>query len=174
MKTNDQIKINDQVTSADLFNIEDYTNGLAEYIRKCSAPMTIAIQGSWGSGKISMMRRIQKAINDDCCWIEVNTWQYSQFDLGNNLPLVFYKCLIEKNISTIADKCTRTFGKKANTQISGKRFEELVKGFLDKNEQSPELIELLTDAVKHSRDADKEEVVRSAFLTLREEKVLSR
>ncbi len=96
MKTNDQIKINDQVTSADLFNIEDYTNGLAEYICKCSAPMTIAVQGSWGSGKTSMMRRIQKAINDDCSWIEINTWQYSQFELGNNLPLVFYKCLIEK------------------------------------------------------------------------------
>lgn len=89
---------NDLSSTEDLFNIENYTQGLAEFIATCCCPMTIAIQGNWGSGKTSMMLRLQneKSIIKNCECVNINTWQYSQFELGNQLPIVFYSCLIEK------------------------------------------------------------------------------
>ena len=35
----------------DRFNITKYINGLTGFILECNTPMTIAIQGDWGSGK---------------------------------------------------------------------------------------------------------------------------
>jgi len=35
----------------DLFGIGRYISGLCSFIAKCPTPMTIAIQGGWGSGK---------------------------------------------------------------------------------------------------------------------------
>ena len=42
----------------DLFSIETYIDGLCQFIRNCDTPMTISIQGDWGSGKTSMMNMI--------------------------------------------------------------------------------------------------------------------
>ena len=41
--------------SEDLFNLSTYVNGLCSFIRNCETPMTISIQGDWGSGKTSMI-----------------------------------------------------------------------------------------------------------------------
>jgi ABC-type lipoprotein export system ATPase subunit len=43
----------------DLFNIEKYIQGLSRFILECNTPMTIAIQGDWGSGKTSFMNMIK-------------------------------------------------------------------------------------------------------------------
>ncbi len=41
------------------FGTERYVNGLIKFIENSSAPITIALQGEWGSGKTSMMTRLQ-------------------------------------------------------------------------------------------------------------------
>ena len=41
----------DQVADEDLFNIGHYITGLTKYIETCNTPMTVSIQGSWGTGK---------------------------------------------------------------------------------------------------------------------------
>lgn len=89
---------NDSPSSNDLFDIKAYTNGVSEFIASCNCPMTIAIQGDWGTGKTSMMHRIKEedVVKDNCVAVDLNTWEYSQFELGNNLPIVFYSALIEK------------------------------------------------------------------------------
>lgn len=69
----------------DLFNVEVYVNALCSFIRSCETPMTISIQGDWGSGKTSMMN-MMKANMQGAVWpIWFNTWQFSQFDMGNSL-----------------------------------------------------------------------------------------
>lgn len=66
-----------------------YVDALHRFILSCETPMTVAIQGDWGSGKTSLMNLIRSSMEGGdgrirCAWI--NTWQFSQFDLGAELP----------------------------------------------------------------------------------------
>ncbi len=49
--------------------------------------MTVAIQGGWGTGKTSVMNMLSKDLESeaDVHVVHFNTWQYSQFDLGDQL-----------------------------------------------------------------------------------------
>lgn len=77
---------NDMPADNDLVNVETYISGLANFITKCQTPMTIAIQGDWGSGKTSAMKTLKRNLDKNEYWqIDFNTWQYSQFDLGDQL-----------------------------------------------------------------------------------------
>lgn len=73
----------------DKLGVRDYYRGLANFIMRCETPMTIAIQGDWGSGKTSAMNYIKEDLrnskNKTVSVIEFNAWQYSQFDLGDAL-----------------------------------------------------------------------------------------
>lgn len=81
----------------DLFNVEAYINGLSQFIEQCSTPMTISIQGDWGSGKTSFMNMIKKSLDiKEIPTIWINTWQFSQFNLGDSLPTLFLNKIIEK------------------------------------------------------------------------------
>ena len=42
-------------TEPDLFDIKGYQDALVEFIKYAEAPLTIALQGEWGSGKTSLM-----------------------------------------------------------------------------------------------------------------------
>ena len=42
-------------TQEDLFGIQVYQNALIRYIKLTDTPITIALQGEWGSGKTSLM-----------------------------------------------------------------------------------------------------------------------
>ena len=39
----------------DEFGIERYVRALCDFIKSCDTPVTIALQGEWGSGKSSFM-----------------------------------------------------------------------------------------------------------------------
>lgn len=79
----------------DLFEINKYIDGLSEFILECDTPMTIAIQGDWGSGKTSFMNMIRCQIEEKVVTTWFNTWQYSQFNMGDTLSLSLIKRLIE-------------------------------------------------------------------------------
>ena len=64
----------------DQFNIEVYSNALSKFIENIAPPITIALQGEWGSGKTSLMKTLKYRLcaerNEfDAVWI--NTWQFS-------------------------------------------------------------------------------------------------
>lgn len=80
----------------DSFGIKTYIGGLCEFIVSCDTPMTISIQGDWGSGKTSMMNMIKKEVEEKVYPIWFNTWQYSQFNMGNDLCISFLENLINK------------------------------------------------------------------------------
>jgi hypothetical protein len=74
----------------DLFGIDKYKKGLIRFIQNSDTPITIAIQGEWGSGKTSLMNSLQdilcgsymsaeeyKQHKHEFYSIWVNTWQYS-------------------------------------------------------------------------------------------------
>lgn len=68
-------------TQEDLFGIQVYQNALIRYIKLTDTPITIALQGEWGSGKTSLMNLLKYNLCDiDGSMyfpIWINTWQYS-------------------------------------------------------------------------------------------------
>lgn len=49
-------------SAKDDLGVERYVKGLANFIRNCDTPTTIAIQGEWGSGKTSMMNLLRQEL----------------------------------------------------------------------------------------------------------------
>lgn len=80
----------------DRFNVGQYINGLSSFILSCDTPMTISIQGDWGSGKTSMMNMIEANIKTLVYPIWFNTWQFSQFSLGNSLAISMMEVLLQR------------------------------------------------------------------------------
>ena len=68
-------------TQDDLFGIQVYQNALIRYVKLTATPITIALQGEWGSGKTSLMNLLKYHLCDveDSQYfpIWINTWQYS-------------------------------------------------------------------------------------------------
>ncbi len=68
-------------TQDDLFGIQIYQDALIEYVQLTDTPITIALQGEWGSGKTSLMNLLRYNLCDkeDAPYfpIWINTWQYS-------------------------------------------------------------------------------------------------
>lgn len=71
----------------DFLEIKDYVDSLSDFIRKCATPMTIAIQGDWGSGKTSIMGLIKENLSDEVKPISFNTWWFSQFEMQSFLSI---------------------------------------------------------------------------------------
>ena len=72
--------------ASDLLGVDKYTTALIKFISTASMPITMAIQGEWGSGKTSLMNQVRYHLCDETekmdtskpyhgIWI--NTWQYS-------------------------------------------------------------------------------------------------
>lgn len=104
--------------SEDLFNIEVYVNALCSFIRSCDTPMTISIQGDWGSGKTSMMNMMLANMQGAVWPVWFNTWQFSQFDMGNSLAFSMMDVLLkgldcEQDIRKKILRGLAGFGKKA-------------------------------------------------------------
>ncbi|REE25020.1 putative KAP-like P-loop ATPase [Winogradskyella pacifica] len=80
MSTSSIIDVPKKAGDKDQLGIDAYKNGLTGFINTAQTPLTIAIQGEWGSGKTSLMN----AIRHDLCENEngfygiwINTWEYS-------------------------------------------------------------------------------------------------
>lgn len=65
----------------DSLNMQAYAAALTEFIANAQSPLTIALQGEWGSGKTSLMNALKQSLvdNDGAPYLGVwiNTWQYA-------------------------------------------------------------------------------------------------
>lgn len=88
----------DRASQVDNFNIMGYVNGLSKFVMDCNTPMTIGIQGDWGTGKTSIMNMIRNSLEKDqrAEMIWFNTWQFSQFNMGNDLALSLLSTLLHE------------------------------------------------------------------------------
>lgn len=63
----------------DQLGTEKQQDGLVNFMRNCSTPMTIAIQGDWGTGKTSMMQQLKEKLEKEhsgsALWFP--TWQFA-------------------------------------------------------------------------------------------------
>ena len=63
-----------------LLGIDNYSNALSEFILESATPLTIGMQGEWGTGKTSLMYLVKEILDKKSMatsW--VNTWEYSLF-----------------------------------------------------------------------------------------------
>lgn len=65
----------------DRLNMKAYADALTEFIANAKSPLTIALQGEWGSGKTSLMNALKKSLVDKdgapYLGVWINTWQYA-------------------------------------------------------------------------------------------------
>ena len=142
-----EIGFTDEAASEDKFGITDYIGGLARFISVCSTPLTISIQGSWGTGKTSIMNLVKQQLPEDVFPVWFNTWQFSQFNMSEELPVSLLTSLLSafelddkktlddasKIIKTlrICYRVTKGFGIAALDSIVGGKIAEGVKAGFD-------------------------------------------
>ena len=68
----------------DLLSTKYFTDGLVDYIKHADTPLSISLNGEWGSGKTSIMNAIKSDLCDGAdakfYGVWVNTWQFSLLD----------------------------------------------------------------------------------------------
>lgn len=107
----------------DWLGVKPFRDGLARFIKSCQTPMTVAIQGDWGTGKTNMMMLVEEALAPNRHFrlsdpfepvpenreeppvytIRFNTWQYSQFDMGDQLVTSLLGAIGERLLSADVD-----------------------------------------------------------------------
>lgn len=99
----------------DKLGIGQYENGLIQFVEHANTPITIALQGEWGSGKTSLMNTLKNNLCDgeDAKFLGVwiNTWEYSLMKDATTALLDIVNGLA-KNITQIAGNQTGEVGKK--------------------------------------------------------------
>lgn len=94
-------------TQNDLLEIERYTDGLIKFIETSATPITIGIQGEWGSGKTSLLNTIKNSLCDEegaqhySVWL--NTWEYSLLSSPDETLIKIIVGLIDQ-IGTLTKK----------------------------------------------------------------------
>ena len=120
----------------DLLKTKDYANTLARFITRCETPLTIGVQGEWGSGKTSLLNMVKQYLQQqivdhkedekhakpkkipgeqyfECVWI--NTWEHSL--LKSSEECLF--SIIEEIIDQVAIRAgTWAAAKKAKSALS--------------------------------------------------------
>ena len=90
---------------ADLFGIQKYQNALVEFVNHSHTPLTIALQGEWGSGKTSLMNLLDDELCDKGTFYRVwiNSWQYSLMRTPEEAILKIVEGMIEQILKTLSD-----------------------------------------------------------------------
>lgn len=81
----------------DLLKVEKYSLALSNFITRSDTPITIGLQGEWGTGKTSLMSLLLEDFNEKdiaCSW--VNTWEYSMFRGANETTPGVLRGMLEK------------------------------------------------------------------------------
>ena len=81
----------------DTLGIEKYVRGLEQFVLCCPTPMSIALQGDWGTGKTSFLQSMKSDFekeNKNIKTVYFNTWQYSQFKMSDDLYSSFISNIV--------------------------------------------------------------------------------
>ncbi|HPS56973.1 MAG TPA: P-loop NTPase fold protein [Spirochaetota bacterium] len=86
-----------EIQNFDKIELATFADSIADFIMTCETPMTIGLQGDWGTGKTSLMNMIKCYIPEKAAHkIEINTWHYSMFRQDEYLGIVIVKALVEQ------------------------------------------------------------------------------
>lgn len=78
-----------------------YVEALGNFILTCQTPLTISIQGDWGTGKTSMMNLVRENLKkeqgtDKVATFWFNAWQFSQFSMQDDIAISLLSTLLNQ------------------------------------------------------------------------------
>jgi len=116
-----QVSIKDkpiQKQAEDQLKINKYADALVHFILNSDTPITIGLQGEWGTGKTSMMNLLREALSErDVATSWVNTWEYSMFrGVKETTPAVMNGLL-----TTLQESCGENWTIKNETEKKMKK-----------------------------------------------------
>ena len=167
-----------QPNQEDLFGIQVYQDALIEYIKYTGTPITIALQGEWGSGKTSLMNSLRFSLCDvstsSYFGVWINTWQFALLHSSSQAVIGILESIInqigalnpsqqrwEKSKQVIGGifKRMAVVGTKVATQtvgLDGEGIEELFTGNDDADSNveklKDEVVRLIDDVMAHAKD----------------------
>ena len=92
------------------FGTEGYVQGLVRFISHAATPITIALQGEWGSGKTSLINILYNELCADdkkFIGITINTWEYSMLASPEETVLKIITELIHQLSNNDPDASTK-------------------------------------------------------------------
>jgi hypothetical protein len=90
----------------DTLGIGRHATALTEYVRHCPTPMTIGIQGEWGSGKTSLLEQIKESLDAEggkYLQIWVNAWEQSLLSTPEETLIKIIREVISKMTKGVSD-----------------------------------------------------------------------
>ena len=167
-----------QPNQEDLFGIQVYQDALIEYIKYTGTPITIALQGEWGSGKTSLMNSLRYSLcdtsNSSYFGVWINTWQFALLHSSSQAVIGILESIInqigslnpnrqrwEKSKQVIGGifKRMAVVGAKVATNtvgLEGDSIEELFTGNGDSESNveklKEEVVNLIDDVMAHAKD----------------------
>jgi hypothetical protein len=96
---------------ADTLGNNRYALGLLQFIRQADTPITIGIQGGWGSGKTSLINLLQYQLEKqgDTLCVFVNAWEHSLFQSNTDKSGVAISILsgVVESLCVVIDNKTK-------------------------------------------------------------------
>ncbi|MDR1872282.1 MAG: KAP family NTPase [Deltaproteobacteria bacterium] len=125
--------------AADYLEITRYANGLCDFILKAETPITIGIQGGWGSGKTSLMNLLKSRLmteaedefNGTVC-LDINAWEQSLLrdnTSGCEVTVNFLQSLMDEMLTKLTEASKQNparFSEDVRKEVLGE------KGFIKK------------------------------------------
>lgn len=171
----------------DFLSVEKYAKSLSKFIIQSDTPITIGLQGEWGTGKTSLMSLLLEQFNSDenenqiaSSW--VNTWEYSMFKGAHETTPSVLKGMLDKlkdsckqrGIWTVQDDVKSSFTKASKflsgiaNQVVAKQTGINVKEAIDKNHESyvaeiAEVKQLISGLIQELIDDAKNPVKKVVF-----------
>ena len=91
--------------ATDNLDISIHTEALIEFITYTNTPITVGIQGEWGSGKTSLINSIYHAFDSDATvkQIWINSWEYSLLSTPEEALLKIVNRIIDELLESDTD-----------------------------------------------------------------------
>ena len=108
----------------DFLGIDNHAQALTNFIKSCQTPLTVGIQGEWGSGKTSLLNSISHKLGDKGYKIiTINAWEQALLSKPEETLLKIVNEIINNLTDELSDK------EKYKNKIS-QNFEKITKGAL--------------------------------------------
>lgn len=95
-----------------------YAETLSLFIQESDTPLTVGLQGEWGTGKTSMMHMLREILEEEnvaTSW--VNTWEYSMFRGAKETTPAVLRGMLEKLKESCVEKGTWSNTDEANQKV---------------------------------------------------------